>query len=125
MVEPISETSEPLAERRRLPRLRTSIAVQFRNVLKPQESYSGSLSKDLSASGVRLITPHFLPKEARLVLLLFMPRDLKPLRIIARVVWMRRKPFNEAYECGIQFLEIDPEDRGAIAEFVERGTVVS
>lgn len=123
LVEPTTGESEALVERRRLPRLKFSAPIQFRNILRPQESFIGSLSKDLSASGVRLTTFTFLPKDTRLVLLLSLPGFLKPTRIIARVVWMQRQRFTDAYDCGVQFLEIATEDRNRIADVVERGIV--
>ena len=36
---------------------------------------------------------------------------------------MQRQRFAEAYDCGVQFLEIDVEDRNRIADVVERGIV--
>lgn len=112
---------EPLIERRRFPRLKVSIPIQFRNVLKPGESFVGALSENLSAAGARMKSFTFLPKEARLVLLLSLPGQLKPIRLIGRVAWMQHQRFREGYDCGIQFLEITPEDRETIADTVERG----
>ncbi|MBI3318458.1 MAG: PilZ domain-containing protein [Candidatus Omnitrophica bacterium] len=117
----IPASSGPLIERRRLPRLSVSAPVQFRNVLKPNEPFSGCLTQDLSASGVRLTSSAFLPKEERLVLLLHLPGVLKAVRMIGRVAWLRRHRFAESYDCGLQFIEITPEDKGLIAGVVERG----
>ena len=116
-------TLESLVERRRLPRFLTTLPVQFRGILKPQDPFRGSLSKDLSAGGVRMTVSGFLPKETRLVLLLSLPACLKPVRTIAQVVWVQKKPLAEGYDCGIRFLEITPEDRELIADAVERGVV--
>ncbi len=112
-----------LVEHRRLPRLRFSTPVQYRNILKPQEPFAGSLSKDLSAGGVRVTTFHFLGKDLRLVLLMYLPSQLKPVRVVGRVAWMQRQRFTESYDCGIQFIEVSPEDRTAISDVVERGVV--
>ena len=117
-----SQEGESRVERRRLPRLKCSAPIQFRSVLKPQDPFAGSLSRDLSASGIRMTAPSFLPVEARLVLLLSLPHLLKPIRTIARVVWVQEQPFTETYDCGMQFLELAPEDRTAIAQYVERET---
>lgn len=116
-------TQDPLAERRGLPRLRCASAVQFRALLKTHELFTGSLSKDVSAGGVRLTTTTFLPKDARLVLLLSLPGDLTPIRAISRVAWTEEKAYSAGYESGLQFTGILPEDRDAIAGFVERGPV--
>lgn len=122
-MEATQDTSEPLVERRGLPRLKLSIPIQFRNILKPQEPFSGSLSKDISAGGVRFSGSTFLPKGARLVLLISLPPLLKPIRTLAQVVWVSEQRFSETYECGLQFIEVTPEDRDTIATYVERGVV--
>ena len=122
-MEAIQATSEPLIERRRLPRLNLAAPIQFRNILKPQQSFSGSLSRDISAGGLQVATGGFLPKEARLVLLVSLPTLPKPLRAIVRVAWVAKKRFSDAYDCGFQFIEIAPEDRETIADYVERGVV--
>lgn len=118
-----SPVSEPLLERRRFPRLTLKAPVQFRNLLKPTESFAGSLSKNLSASGLAMIASTTLAKEERLILLLSLPAELKPIRVIGRVAWSRPQGFSQLCECGIQFIEVAPPDRDRIAEFVERGVV--
>ena len=112
----------PVPERRRFPRLKCTASIQCRSVLKPQGPFVGSLSKDLSASGIRITTAEFFPVESRVVLLLSIPHLLKPIRAIARIVWTQEKHFTEACECGLQFLEITPEDRESIAGYVEEGS---
>lgn len=120
-----SKTSpvEPLSERRRLPRLKLTAPIQFRNVLKPQEPFAGALCTDLSADGVRMKATSFLPRDARLVMLISLPKLLKPVRMIVRVVWMQQQRFSGGCDCGFQFVEIIPKDRETIATYVERGVV--
>ena len=110
-----------MEERRRFPRLRCSSPVQYRSVLNPQEGFGGSMCRDLSISGVQMRAPAFLPLESRLVLLLSLPASLKPIRVVARVVWVREAPVASLHECGLQFLEISPEDREAIAAYIGQG----
>ncbi len=115
--------AKPLSERRRLPRLKLTVPAQFRNVLKPQEAFAGALCTDLSADGIRVTATSFLPRNARLVLLLSLPKLLKPVRTIVRVVWVQEQRFSEGCQCGFQFVEIISEDRETIAAYVERGVV--
>lgn len=115
-----SQGDAPVVERRRFPRLKCTASIQFRSVLRPQDPFLGSLSKDLSASGVRMSLPEFCPAESRLVLLLSLPDLLRPIRAIGRVVWTQEQPFADSYDCGLQFLELSPEDRDALAGYVER-----
>ncbi|MBI3332533.1 MAG: PilZ domain-containing protein [Candidatus Omnitrophica bacterium] len=111
---------EPLVERRRTQRARVATPIQFRNVLRPEEPFKGSLSRDLSGGGVSVSAHAFVPKEARLVLLLSLPDSLKPIRVIGRVAWMRQRRFSEGYDLGIQFIEALSQDQERIADCAER-----
>lgn len=118
-----SFSTQGLLERRLLPRLNFKEAVQFRNLLKSNEVFSGSLSRDLSAGGLRITTAAPFAKDARLVLLLALPGASPVIRAISKVAWNTQKPFGGGYESGLQFIEITSEDRNSIAGFVERGVV--
>ena len=110
-----------LAERRQLPRLTFTEPLQFRRLLKPQEIYTGSLARDLSAGGVRLRGSKPLAKEDRFVVLLSLPGSDRQIRVISRVAWNAERPFGSGYETGLQFIQIMPEAKNSIAGFVERG----
>lgn len=112
------DTFKPHVERRRFPRLNCHSAIQFRNVLKPQEQFNGTLSKDLSAGGLCMTTDVFFPKESRLVLLLSLPGILKSIRLICRVMWTQQQRFADGYECGAEFVEVAPEDRQEIVDYI-------
>ena len=116
-------TREPLAERRRCPRLTYTNPIQYRDVFKPQMLFSGCISKDLSAGGFRVTTSRALPNDARLVVLLSLPDSLRQIRAISRVIWQNQLPSGTAYEYGLEFIEITAEDRNAIADYVEKGVV--
>lgn len=66
-----------------------------------------------------MTTETFLPKDSRLVLLLSLPGLLKPIRMICRVMWVQQQRFGDHYDCGVEFIEITPEDRQEIIRYVE------
>ena len=113
-------TAKPFAERRCSPRLNLNTPVQFRAVLKPQEAFAGAVCKNLSVQGMCMVGTTFLPLDAQLVLLLSLPKLLKPLRMIAKVVWMRQQPHSDRFDCGLRFIEISSEDRDTIVSYLER-----
>ncbi len=115
----------PHDERRQLPRLRCSVEAKFRDLYKPHENFLGSLVENLGVKGLRLITPKFLSKDARLVALLSLPGVIsQPMRMICRVAWVRETLYSDSrYECGLEFIEITPDDRKLLAGCVERGVV--
>ncbi|MBI4313780.1 MAG: PilZ domain-containing protein [Candidatus Omnitrophica bacterium] len=109
------------AERRRHPRLVCHGAGQYRDLLQPNETYAGCITRDVSAGGVGFRTPRRLESDSRLILQLSIPGLSGIVRAIAQVVWAARQPQGDEYEVGAQFVQISPEDRSSVAEYVERG----
>lgn len=120
-----SEATLSTAERRRFPRVKAGLPVEFRQLTQPERQMAGSLSRDLSAGGVRLTTSRFLARDSRLVVLFTPPGAGRQIRAVARVAWVQERPFGEFCDCGLEFVEITAEDQGTIAGLVERGAVLS
>ena len=120
-----TEAIRSSAERRRFSRVKAGLEVEFRPLADPRRRMAGSLSRDLSAGGVRLTTSRFLACDSRLVLLFAPPGAGRQLRAVARVSWVQERPFSEFYDYGLEFVEISAEDQDAITGLVERGTVLS
>ncbi|MBI3323158.1 MAG: hypothetical protein HYZ95_01690 [Candidatus Omnitrophica bacterium] len=60
------------------------------------------------------------------MVVLFSPPGVgRQVRAVARVSWVRERPFSEFCDCGLEFVEISVEDQDAIAGLVERGEVLS
>lgn len=114
--------TEVPVERRRQPRLNFTEPVQFRDLLKAESLFYGSLGRDLSAGGLRIRGYTPMATGNRL-LLLGLPGFRRVVRAITRVAWQSRLPSGPGYETGLQFIEIAPEDRDSIAGWVERGVV--
>lgn len=108
-------------ERRHYPRRANALAVQYRHLLKPQDPFTGSLSKDISAGGLRVSAPGFLPKDTRLVVEFMLPESVKRIRAIGRVAWVEEEPASRACDFGLEFVEISPQDRQSIVGHIERG----
>ena len=123
METPTDWSATPLLERRRFSRLNFPEPLRFRNVFKPHEDYSGALARDLSARGVSITIHTFLPKDARLVVLLDLPELAQSMRIIGRVCWVQKEAASERFECGLEFIVMAPEDHMRLADYVERGVV--
>lgn len=118
-----SNLTEAPIERRRQPRLNFTEPIQFRNLLKPDSLFHGSLACDLSIGGLRIRNFTPMVKGDQLVLLMALPGSRPLIRVVARVAWQIQRPFSSGYETGLQFVGIDPDDWDSIAGFVERGVV--
>lgn len=118
-----SYPTEAPIERRRQPRLIFTEPVQFRDLLKADSLFHGSLARDLSIGGLKIRNFTPMAKGDRLLLLMDLPGSRPLIRVIVRVAWQAQRPFGSGYETGLQFVGIDPDDWDSIAGFVERGVV--
>ena len=121
----ISTSEAAAAERRRFPRLQCVFPVSFRKLLNPGDLFSGSLGKDVSASGVRMTSTSAISKDTRLVVEIAVPGNSHKVRAIGQIAWIRQKPTTGSYDYGLQFVELGSDDQNALAGWVERGVVSS
>ena len=118
-----SNLTEAPIERRRQPRLNFSRPIQFRDLLKADSLFHGSLARDLSIGGLRIRNYAPMAKGDRLLLLMDLPDSRPLIRVVTRVAWQTYRSFGSGYETGLQFIGIDPDDWDSIAGHVERGVV--
>jgi c-di-GMP-binding flagellar brake protein YcgR len=76
-----------------------------------------SLTKDVSAGGVRLATAIQFPAGTQIAVKVKFPDRAAPVEFMAEVVWSQLAVQNEAadrtrrYDTGMRFLKISPEDQ--------------
>jgi len=113
-----------LVERRVFPRLLFNVEVQYHAIFLPEgEEALKARSKDISAGGIRLMTPGQLDCDTVLELKFFLPGSKEMIYVTGRVVWTDKFEAGtlgaaEAYDSGIEFIGIDPEDREKINQYV-------
>ncbi len=107
-------------ERRKFPRIECRTGVQYRHIHQPSAVFATSLTKDVSAGGVLCLVDQFHPRESRLLMQITVPGVPAPIRTIAQVVWIRKQPYGDRYDAGLQFVEMVPEDRAQIKAYVDR-----
>ena len=110
-------------DRRRFPRLRACI-VEYAPVGKslPQEM---CFSENISAGGICIFISDDLNVDALLALKIFLPYNDGPLKAKGRIIWRKESSFMgkrgvENYDIGIEFTEIDEEDRKSIAAYIRK-----
>lgn len=91
-------------EKRQFPRFSFSQPVAYQD----HEGYPeiGSLSADISQSGVRIRVNEFLPLRKILNFKLHLNNPTRVLSIKGQVMWVREVPQSESFDVGIRFLEI-------------------
>lgn len=107
-------------ERRESPRVNTAMSVQYRGIRQTDDSVVGAIARDISVGGIRLLVNEFVSVFTRLVLEVALPSSPKPVTVISKVAWVRKRPHGEQYEVGMQFMDIAEEDRRDISDFIEK-----
>ncbi len=107
-------------ERRQFPRVSSAMPIQYRGIHQASDAVVGTVARDISSGGVRLIANEFISVFTRLVVEVSIPSTRKPIKAISKVVWIHKRPYGEQYEVGMQFVDMPEEDKRNIVHFVER-----
>lgn len=111
--------SEKMKEKRKEPRIDVNIPLRYKELHGTADVTRGTLTRNLSAGGVKFSAASFVPLSCPLVVEVNLPRTSKPIRIVSKVVWIKKLPAGEDYEIGGKFLNIASTDREAIANYVQ------
>lgn len=107
-------------ERRRFGRINARVPLQFKDIQRPIEIYNGTLTKDISEGGVRFTSNDFLSIFTRLFVEVSVPSFSRPIKAISKVAWIQKEPRGNQYIVGLQFLDMNEEDRKHLAAFIAR-----
>jgi len=103
--------------RRQYVRVSVSLPVDFSVEGDPMRRRGDVL--DLGAGGMRLVTAFDLPPRATIDTRFRLPGRSDSIRALGRVVLSAFLGAEKTFHHGIAFTSIDPEDRRAIADFVD------
>ncbi len=97
---PLDAGEMEVAEKRRYERIPFRQPVQFQS--KDPAFRGGSLSCDLGEGGVRVDMFDFVPLDTELTLEIRLAIE-KIVGYVGRVVWIRKFPFADRYQAGLEF----------------------
>jgi len=103
-------------ERRRYPRINISFPVECKSL--PQGNYFYTVSKDLSAGGIKIISDTFLPKDYLMKVYVNLVDTVINLK--AKVAWCNKLRASEKYNAGLEFVEANDESQHNISQFLSR-----
>lgn len=110
-----------IQEKRRFIRLNTSVDVQYTVLEKSSVDKLNTKSKNISSGGICIIASDKLENNDILGISIYLPGEPMPLAAKGSVAWS--KPFQigkekEHYDVGVEFIQINPEDRKKINQYV-------
>lgn len=103
-------------ERRRFDRASQSVEVQYRRRSDLPQPWEEGLMLNLSAAGIRLQLRGCADPGTILEVQIKLPNNRNPVALCGRVVW--RAPPNASI-CGIELLDVTPDQRADIDELVQ------
>ena len=110
---------ESFKERRKYPRVSLPIPLRYKELNGKTYLAKGTLSKDVSAGGVRFHSDKFITLACHLVVEMNFPSMEKPIKAISKIAWIKKARFGDSYELGNQFLAMTNEDEAAMSKFME------
>ena len=105
-------------ERRTSVRIRTYVPIRLQ--LHEAPRIIETLTKDLSADGVRCITSDAIPVATPLRVEITLARGLQPVEVSGRTAWFGMIPHSDQFDLGIAFTEITPETKRRLSTYLER-----
>jgi c-di-GMP-binding flagellar brake protein YcgR len=113
-----------MQDKRKYPRLDVNVNIHWQKTIKPGNSTSESrdVTKNISAGGICLIVYEKVEVDDRLKLEFELPTQ-KLIRCDGRVAWVKEfeiigRENAKRYDIGVEFFDINAEDRDEIKKFV-------
>ena len=107
-------SSKTIKEKRRFPRLNAKFPIRYQ--IKRGGFFASALTDDLSLSGTRLNADRFFPQGLNLNLELnILSKIINP---IGRVIWSQPLPRSNRFQMGIEFININPQDKNHLSEYI-------
>jgi len=105
-------------EKRKWQRVDIRIPLQYKE-LRSSKSPKGTLTKNISAGGVKFYSNNFISLACRMVVEVTLPSVSRPIRAISKVAWIKKLPTGDDYEVGNQFLDMSRDDKRVISDYVK------
>lgn len=127
------QTGPSDTERRRFPRYQTAVKLHYQHLKHIKANKAAhlqeSVTKDLSAGGLAMLSEQKMESGQTLMLTLFLPEkrtrnakrgEAEPVQayMLCRVIWQTRISRN-LYLNGIQFIDLTTEDRKRLGSFLK------
>ncbi|MBM3252824.1 MAG: PilZ domain-containing protein [Candidatus Omnitrophica bacterium] len=112
--------NKSLIERRGFKRVEAHLPVIYKNMVYITKSCEkGSLSKDISMGGVRLLND-FVAESTKILVEIYLRDDDIPIIAKGVVVWAQKIPFSDRYYVGVRFTEISEASLSRLRLYIER-----
>lgn len=99
--------------------IRLEIPIEVDYISKANGLLKKTVSKDISAEGLRFLTNAPIEKNEDLELKLMLPEARNPVHAIGKVAWIKKFSLDEnAFEVGIEFIKIEEDNKNTFLKFL-------
>lgn len=103
------------AEKRKFPRIRLHAPLRYQ-IRGTSESYN-TVSDDISLSGLGITNDRFVaPKTPLMLEINVLSHILKP---VAKIAWSSPLAHSDRYRLGVEFLELDEQEKNYLKDFID------
>ena len=104
--------------KRRFQRIPLHLPIQYKK--RGETQFFNAICDNISSGGMGFVSPAFIPPESLFMLeITILSRALKPIGRVARASTI---PHTEKNYLGIEFLELDPQEKSYLKEYMEMQT---
>ena len=108
--------NEITKEKRQFQRFNAKFPIRYQ--IKRGGFFASALTADVSLSGTRLNADRFFPRGLNLNLQLnILSKIINP---IGKVIWSQPLPHSNRYQMGIEFIEINPQDKNYLSDYINK-----
>lgn len=100
-----------IGERRKFPRIRMRLPIQYKSLDRFPDSYVPSVSKDISQNGICFVSHEFISISTRMVVVVNLDYPkFSQIKAISKLAWIQKGSSAENYYMGLEFLAMTRED---------------
>jgi len=107
-------STDTIKEKRQFRRVSAKFPIRYQ--IRRGGFFASGLTENLSLTGARLNADRFFPQGINLNLELnILSKVINP---VGRVVWSQPRAHSNRYQMGIEFIEINPQDKNYLTDYV-------
>jgi c-di-GMP-binding flagellar brake protein YcgR len=104
---------------RKTSRLNAYHLVKYRVMSKPNSPLVLTSAENIGGGGICIHTQEIIPVAETLQIFINFPHMDAPIPTVAKVIWVKRLKSQEAYQVGVQFLEIEEMVRQKVIKHLD------
>ena len=104
-------------ERRKYISIPSKLEISY-NII-PTATVTQDATSDISQGGIRFVVHQFIPKDSRLKVRLTFDVFGTTIEALVRLVWIKELPHSDAYEIGVQFIDIPREAADHLINYIK------